>query len=163
MDVYQIKKDGYEYQDIDLEMSDFSEIPQKGNAFINISEFNKKNMSFKTFWKNVNTNWVAIAGRENKIPDITTWEGATLLLSKSAYDVLYHEIKPFGEFLPCIISDCEYQMFNCLNLKNDLTDGKGSVLFKSLAHKCNNIFCNSRVKMIVESESLEGIKFNIPT
>ncbi len=69
-------------------------------------------------------NWVApkasffasenYEGDGEQIPDITTWALGNIVLSPKAYQAFKDLLAPSGEFLPFIISDDTYYMFNTL-------------------------------------------------
>ena len=69
-------------------------------------------------------NWVApkasfyasenYEGQGEKLPDVTTWAQGNLVLSPKAYEVFKDTLAPSGEFLPLIIGDDTYYMFNTL-------------------------------------------------
>lgn len=69
-------------------------------------------------------NWVApkasffasenYEGQGEKLPDVTTWALGNLVLSPKAFHVFKDTLAPSGEFLPLIIGDDTYYMFNTL-------------------------------------------------
>ncbi len=69
-------------------------------------------------------NWVApkasffacenYEGQGEQLPDVTTWALGNLVLSPKAHQVFKDTLAPSGEFLPLIIGDDTYYMFNTL-------------------------------------------------
>ncbi|MFL3652120.1 MAG: hypothetical protein ACI6PR_12965 [Pseudoalteromonas sp.] len=110
-------------------------------------------------------------------------QGGFLLLSKGAYDYLYHFINEYGEFLKIDVNGSEMVLFNlrvfgqedldkCIeNYSKGLRSGfksfafidsdiNSKLLFKSKLLDGIGLFCGEEFKQLVEEESLNGIEFN---
>lgn len=183
MTVYKIKRDGYKYRELDLDVNDFIDDFPEEYDYGQAHDFYKENIAMASFWKLMKTGWSPIEGHENFIPDITTWINSTLVLSPKAHRLLGDTLKPYGEFLPVMVEnetdekDERYYIFNCLTnadgkLRSESTiegtyevDFEDSVvgdklIFKSRTQYCMDLFCNERFKELVESFGLNGILFD---
>lgn len=81
MKIFSVRRDGYKYQELDLEIDDFIEIFHDKLDYNTIQDFSINNLSLADYWQPLSTGFSTIAGQENLIPDIANWIGATLLLS----------------------------------------------------------------------------------
>ncbi|MBV1884164.1 MAG: hypothetical protein KUG82_21165 [Pseudomonadales bacterium] len=120
------------------------------------------------------------------LPDITTWALGNLVLSPKAYLVFTDIIGPSGEFLPLIVGDDMYYMFNTLsvipesaidfseaidvidsgvhmgqdNIRFDEETLKGYCLFKSSTDKLTHTFSTKKFKSIYSENCFTGLVFN---
>jgi hypothetical protein len=171
MEIYVIRKDGYKFQELDLEIDDFIENIPSEISYGTIHDFSQENLSLASFWKMPTTGFSEIQGERNFIPDITTWIGATLVLSPKAYRFLSDLLAPFGEFLPVSIEGEIYHIFNCLTLaetnfigqktaQKNIDDSKAKIVFKRYDQHCLDTYCSEIFKDAVESFDLRGIIFS---
>lgn len=156
--IYTIEPDGYKFKELDLEVRDFINIFPKDTDYVSAQEFSEHNMSLASTWKLLKTGFSDIEGNENLTPDISTWIDATLLLSPKAKRLLGETLADYGEFLPIIIDDEQYEIFNCLTLRE--TKDASDLIFKSADSNCAHLYCQQRLKDIVEDLKLEGIVFS---
>jgi len=169
METYAIRRDGYSYQDLDLEIDDFIEIFPEDMDYNTIHDFSLENLALAQYWKPLRTGFSEIQGEQNLIPDICNWIDATLFLSPKAYRFLKDTLNPFGEFLPVLIGDDTYYIFNCLTIANgdSSTDEfsfstesiKDKLIFKAPEQHCIDIYCTDRLKDAIESFDLHGVIF----
>jgi hypothetical protein len=170
MTIYAIRRDGYSYQELDLEVDDFIEIIPENIDYNRIHDFSVENLALAPYWKPMNTGFAEIEGEKNLIPDVSNWIGATLFLSPKAHRLLRDLLAPFGEFLPVFIGSETFFIFNCLtvvqaNQSNEvLSVGEASiqekVVFKTLSQQCIDIYCTERLKSAIESFDLKGVVFD---
>lgn len=175
--LYKIDQDGFKYQELDLKVNDFIESFPENYSYHQAHDFSVENIPMKSFWPPMRTGFLALEGEKNLIPDITTWLNATLLLSPKAFRLLGEALSPFGEFLPILIENSdswdEYQIFNCLTLADvieekssdtekvfDLDSVGNKLIFKTKFDNCLDLFCQERLKTVVESFDLSGIIFD---
>ena len=161
MIIYAIRRDGYKFQELDLEIDDFIEQVPDNISYHAIHDFSVENIALASFWQPIRTGFSEIEGERNFIPDITPWIGATLLLSPKSHRYLYELLRPYGEFLPVIIENDTYQIFNCLTLVEEHfqeppTEKK---VFKLREQHCLDVHCTNLLKDAVESFDLRGIIF----
>lgn len=173
MNIYKIERDGFDFQELDLEINDIIEHFPEKYEYGQCHDFSRENIALKDFWPPLRTGFSKIEGNKNLIPDITTWIDATLLLSPKSYRLVGDLLKPFGEFLPIIIENENYNLFNCLTVVDAVVENsdanrvafdEGKVTdteaFKTQAPHCFNIFCTERLKNAVEGFQLKGITFD---
>lgn len=162
MEIYAIRKDGYDYQEPDLEIDDFLEIFPENMDYNTIHDFSMENLALAKYWKSIKTGFSEIHGKKNLMPDICNWIGATLFLSPKAYRFLKETLNPFGEFLPVLIGDDIYYIFNCLTVvdgKISAENTKDKLIFKMPEQYCIDICCTERLKDAIESFDLHGVIF----
>ncbi len=186
MKTYLIQNDGYNYQEFNLEIDDILDfVPDVGTYDImDIYDFSLNNLSFKSWWKEIESGFTAIDGdKKATIPDVSRWIGATLILSPKAYLSLKDLLHSHGELLPIKCNDEVFYIFNCLDLakaneslsKQKLFKGdvvgieklifddeniEGKCVFKTKYTNCLDIFCNQEFKDAVLKYDLNGIVFN---
>ncbi|WP_086933880.1 hypothetical protein [Agarilytica rhodophyticola] len=177
MTLYTVKQNDFKYKALDLRVHDFIDsFPDEFN-YVQRINFSAENIAMADFWPPMRTGFLALEGEKNLIPDITTWLNATLLFSPKAFRLLGEALSPFGEFLPILIENGdswdEYQIFNCLTLA-DVIEEKSSdtekvfnldsvgnkLIFKTKFDNCLDLFCQERLKTVVESFDLSGIIFD---
>lgn len=162
METYAIRRDGYDYQELDLEIDDFVEIFPEDIDYNAIHDFSVGNLSLAQYWKPLKTGFSEIQGEKNLIPDICNWINATLFLSPKAYRFLKETLNPFGEFLPVFIGNDTYYIFNCLTIVNGDVSAesiKDKLIFKVPEQLCIDIYCTDRLKNAIESFDLRGVIF----
>ncbi len=173
MTTYKICRDGFRFQELDLEINDIIDAFPDEYDYNQVHEFSVENIAMKSFWPEFKTGWAKIEGQENLIPDITTWIDATLVLSPKAYRLLSDSLAPYGELLPFNIESEIFYIFNCLNIAEVIEAGSSethiefepagledSLIFKTPAYQCIDLYCNDRLKGLIESFKLTGIYFD---
>jgi hypothetical protein len=156
--VFTIERDGYKFKELDLEVSDFVKFLPEDIDYVTAHEFSQHNISLLPTWKLLKTEFSDIEGNENLIPDICTWIDATLLLSPKAKRLLGDSLAPYGEFLPLMIDDEQYELFNCLTLL-DSKEGADELVFKTTDSNSMYLYCQERLKVIVTELGFQGIVF----
>ena len=184
MTVYAIRNDGYDFQELDLEIDDFIDARPEGVDERLVMDFSLENYAMLSWWPTPDTEFVAIDDAAGApIPDICKWIDASLALSAKAHRLLGDTLKPFGEFLPLTIRGEAFYIFNCLTLgkinedlceKNiykgqeagikslvfDERDVADKLVFKTTYDSCMDLYCAERLKHIVEDYKLTGILFS---
>lgn len=185
MTAYAVKYDEkLEYRQLILDILDIVSASPDDVELDDIVNFYKKNLSMKDWWIPLHCDFSDDESDKGKaIPDISPWAGATLVLSKRAYNLLHDSIKPFGEFLPIIVSeDQPYYLFNCLSYGVDDTEASESeyqngerlwvkklvsgpkdenqLLFKSKYERGYTLLCNQRFTEIINQLDLKGLSFD---
>ena len=184
MTVYAIRNDGYDFQELDLEIDDFIDARPKGVDERLVLDFSLENYAMSSWWPRPDTEFVAIDDdADAPIPDICKWIDASLVFSSKAHRLLGDTLKPFGEFLPLTIRGEAYYIFNCLTLakineelcekniykgeemgikslvfdENDIVD---KLVFKTTYDSCMDLYCSERLKNIVQDYQLTGVVFS---
>ncbi len=124
-------------------------------------------------------------GETEQLPDISIWALGNLVLSPTAYEVLKDILTPSGEFLPLIIGDDTYYMFNTLFVipeegidrshEVEVVDsgvhmGQESILFNEAALAGRSVFktptdklrasyCTDTFKALYEKHGFKGLVF----
>lgn len=170
MEIYAIRRDGYDFQELDLEVDDFIEYMPEDLSYNAIHDFSLENLPLLPYWKPVRTGFSKISGKENRIPDVCNWIGATLVLSPKAHRLLHDLLSPFGEFLPVLVEKDTFYIFNCLTqvmsiLNNSEPvfneyDVNGKVVFKTPEQHCIDIYCTERLKNAIQEFELSGVVFD---
>lgn len=125
------------------------------------------------------------SGKEESIPDITTWALGNLVLSAYAYKVFNEKLASSGEFLPLLVGNKTYYMFNTLfvipehavdlseavdaidsgvhmgkkNVKFDDSKIENHLIFKSKTNKLTYSFATETFKNIYDENDLTGLTF----
>ncbi len=173
MNIYAIRRDGYKYQELDLDINDVIDDFPEEVTYRMAHDFSRENIKMSGFWKLYSTGFSEIAGQENQLPDICNWIDATLLLSPKAHRLLKDTLNPFGEFLPIVIESETSQLFNCLTLAevnedvssdahiefNEASIGE-ALTFKAPFQSCQDIYCTERLKCLIEDFELKGVVFD---
>ncbi len=173
MTTYKICRDGFKFQELDLEINDIIESFPEEYDYNQVHEFSVENIAMKSFWPKFQTGWSTIEGRENLIPDVTTWIDATLVLSPKAFRFLGDSLSQYGELLPFHINGEVFYIFNCLTIA-EINEAKSSethiefspssiedkLVFKTPSYKCIDLYCHERLKELTESFELSGIVFD---
>lgn len=76
MEIYAIRSDGYDFQELDLEVDDFIEHMLEDLNYNTIHDFSLGNLSLLPYWNPLRTGFSKISGEKNQIPDICNWIGA---------------------------------------------------------------------------------------
>ncbi len=125
-------------------------------------------------------------GKSEQLPDITTWAIGNLVLSPKAYGVFKDMLAPSGEFLPLIIGDETYYMFNTLfvipeegidrshqvevvdsgvhmgqdNIVFNEANLDGRDVFKAPTDKLRFNYCTKAFKTLYEQHAFKGLVFD---
>ena len=181
--IYAIRNDGFGYQSLDFTLLDIARFAPEDIDPDTVLDFSRSNTRLADWWQTPDTRFIANEGVENKgIPDISTWIGASLVLSPKAYRYLGDTLKGFGELLPVKVSGEVFYIFNCLekgeeNPEQCEYEMLGAVpvqllslgfresvqscpVFKSDYEACLTVFCNQRFMNAVEEFNLTGIIFD---
>ena len=173
MSHYKIVNDGFDFQELDLEIDDLLEHFPENISTDEAYNFSQSNLSLKDFWPSFQTGFSTIDGEKNLMPDISYWIGATLVTSPKAHRFLAELLSQYGELLPFTVKGEGYYIFNCLNSVSatpsptnlDEPDFGGhlelsvSEIFKPAAPFLPRIYCNERFCEAVKSFGLSGIDF----
>lgn len=180
---YRIQPEPDQYMYFALDTYDF--LNKLGEEF-ELSDFGKP-MSHA--WQPVEGKFYPKVGNATKIPDITTWQTDLLILNQKACDILRDTLQSLGELLPVEVGSDTYYLFNVLErLADDVIDMANSeyeyhateekpVGFKVLNFNVNNIpqdkllfcvqndfayniYCDDKLKNIVNENDLGGLFFN---
>ena len=181
--IYAIRNDGFGYQSLDLTLLDITRFAPEDIDPDAVMDFSRTNSRLAEWWQIPDTRFVSNEGVKDKgIPDISTWIGASLVLSPKAYRYLSDTLKSYGELLPVTIGSDTFFIFNCIQAdEEDLNaceyetqDGipiqllnlafKDSAqafpVFKSRYESCLTVFCNERFMRAVEDFNLTGVVFD---
>ncbi len=71
MNTFAIRRDGYNYQELDLEVDDFIEYMSEKLGYNTIHDFSLENLALVKYWKPIRTGFSEIKGEKNLIPDIS--------------------------------------------------------------------------------------------
>ena len=167
MKIYKVENDGFRFQELDLDVYDFQRYFPNDISTLELHQFSENNFSLAKYWPSMSSDFSAIEGGENLLPDLSCWIGATLLLSPKAYRLLGETLKPFGEFLPISIENDVYQIFNCLSIftvengdkyqmEFDQADVKNKLIFKPENGFDSHLYCLDQLKSAIESFKLQG-------
>lgn len=172
MNIYAIRKDSVKFQGLNFNIDDCIGIRPKTSNFKLVHDFSIKNLQLSEFWKLARTEFSEHEDKDQQIPDITKWVNATLMLSPKAFHLLSYTLQPYGEFLPVIIDDDIYQIFNCLTTakveEGACSEGQlvfdedsigESLIFKSPFQKCCDIYCTTRLKTLIQEFKFKGVMF----
>jgi hypothetical protein len=135
-------------------------------------------------WKEIDTEFAPLPDHLDavKIPNISIWKNATLVLSDKAYACLKLILADCGEFLPIKIKGFTYYIFNLLTVGKvdesqsiyecddgiafeieklvfDSEDIKDKDLFKSFHHGLGGVFCSEGFKQTCEELEIDGLIF----
>lgn len=181
--IFAIRNDGFGYQSLDLTILDLARLAPQDMDPDAVMDFSRENSSLADWWKTPETRFIANEGVEDRgIPDISTWIGATLVLSPKAYRYLGDTLKGYGELLPVKVGDEIFYIFNCLTkgeeapelceyemlgdvpiqlLKLGFKESVQSLtVFKSDYEACLTVFSNQKLMDAVEEFKLNGVIFD---
>lgn len=167
------------YRELDFNQMDIVNAAPESMHPDEILDGAERNRAMAEWWV---TPSVAFYAGSDPIPDISVWLTSLLLLSPKAHRVLVDMLKPYGEFLPMVVSGEKYFLFNCLTFGDEdslgtefeceggqelwlkslafKTSAESLAMFKSLSNKGMTPFCNQHFKDAVESFALEGLMFD---
>lgn len=179
--VYAIRNDSYKYQEIELDVNDVLDDFPEEISFHEAQSFSFENIVMSDWWKPPSTRFTSIKGElDQPIPDVSKWDGATLVLSPKAHRLLGDTLISWGELLPINIKNETYYIFNCLTLgeidedrckkeyykKEEMNlkrlefnsqDVESKLIFKTPYQGCLDLFCGSGFKEAIESFGLTGV------
>lgn len=180
--IYAIRNDE-KYQELDLEIDDVLSFSPDQIDMDDVLEFHIRNTAMKSWWKTPVVEFIDLTETDNaQVPDIRHWVDSGLILSPKAYRLLGQSLQPCGEFLPLLVGDETYQLFNCFTV-GDADDEKSqfeyyegqrlgivklvfddeaanNLIWKTPLESCLSLFCSDRLKNIVETYELTGIWFD---
>lgn len=181
--VYAVRDDGIKFQELDLDITDLFDLRPSSVSLNDLLEFHTRNTRLTPWWKEIEAAFEARpANPDGAIPDLCTWNDATLVLSPRASRYLGDLLEPYGELLPITVRGESFYIFNCLTtveadeqkskveyegntrlgLKHiELADDAGGTLvFKVPLESCLTLYCNERFKDAVETFKLSGVVFD---
>lgn len=173
MGYYKVVNDGFDFQELDLEIDDLLEYFPASMSTDEAYNFSQSNLSLKSFWPSFQTGFSHIDGEKNLMPDISYWIGATFVVSPKAYRFLSKFLSQYGELLPFSVEGEDYYIFNCLNMVSvkpvlshpeepdfrGISDLQLNDIVKPSAPFLPRIYCNDRFRDAVNSFGLSGIAF----
>lgn len=178
---YRIQPEQEQYMYFELDAYDF--LDKLGEEF-ELSDFGKP---MQKAWQPIKGKFYPKIGGATAAPDITTYSTDLLVLNQKAYDALKDTLEPFGELLPILVEDQTYYLLNVLSrLADEVIDAENSeyeyydeeeVGFKVLNFDANkipqdsllfciqnkfayNIYCDDRLKSLIQDKGLAGLHFN---
>jgi hypothetical protein len=182
MSIYKILRDSESFMEFATDQEEMLDEIGPHTGELEFMHFSRNNLKLEPYWKNFQGTFKKVRNGATKIPDITCWRGATLVVSQTAYNKLKDSLTPYGEFLPITCDDAPYFIFNCLELAKldssnsifNTEDGhqieaqkivfdnstESKTVFKSQDEGCTAVFCSETLKNKVQSENLKGIKFS---
>jgi len=182
-DFFAIRDDGIKFQELDLELTDLLDLISDTVSLDDILEFSTRNTHMQSWWRTPSTGFLVRPANPNgEIPDICTWNDATLVFSPRAHRLLVDSLKSYGEFLPVEVEGDTYYIFNCFEI-GDLNEDKieyeyeGNIqlglkyiefkstneerlVFKTPKESCLTLFCNKRFKEMICTLGLSGLQFD---
>ncbi|WP_281649197.1 hypothetical protein [Parendozoicomonas sp. Alg238-R29] len=178
---YLINHDFENYYSLTIDVADLtSKMPSYSQRFRAKPRLENWVAPKSSFYKSENH-----SGKEESIPDITTWALGNLVLSPNAYKVLNEKLASSGEFLPLLVGDKTYYMFNTLfvipehaidlseavdvidsgvhmgkkNVKFDESKIEDHLVFKSKTNKLTYSFATEKFKSMYSENNLTGLTF----
>lgn len=170
--IYRINNDGFRYQELDLEVNEFLENFPEEFSYKDCHGFDRLNLTLLSFWPSMKTDLLKIQGSENLVPEVVLWRETCLALSPTAYRYTFDALKSYGEFLPILVGDAQWYVFNCTSVVN--VDGEktnentivfdgysvsNKLIFKCLYTHGVGLYCTEKFKEIIEQYGLVGIGF----
>lgn len=185
MTVYRMVMDAENYQQINLSIKDLMLTVGKATGPKRLMNFSKENLALSDCWGSVVSDFSPTKEFPNStsIPDISTWRGASLILSGRALETLEDLLTPFGELLPITCGGEPFTIFNC-RIKGEVDESRSKqviengivmdvealafnevdvldkLVFKSDYEGCRFVFCNEKFKSVVDNSNLKGIIFS---
>ncbi|MGY5585164.1 hypothetical protein [Vibrio cincinnatiensis] len=181
MNVYQLKEMPYEYKALQLGPTElFAAIGKQ--HLMTMHRQRSQNTSLVKIWKNVAAAFDDVLGQDSRIPDVSLWAMAYLVLSSRAYELLEPTLKNEGEFLSVSMGEEQVYIFNCLSfgkedesvcvkkyldgiedgyatLHFDESDIEKRYLFKSRLEGCQRLYATDSFKRLCEYYDLQGLRF----
>lgn len=171
------------YQVLDLEIDDVLNFSPDNIDMDDVLEFHSRNTAMKSWWKTPVVEFINLTETDHApVPDICHWIDSGLILSPKAYRLLGESLQPYGEFLPLLVGEENYQLFNCFtvgdadeeNSQFEYYEGQklgivklvfedqavDNLIWKTPLESCLSLFCSDRLKDMVESYELTGIWFD---
>lgn len=181
--LYKLSFNYTDYYNLDLDLEELGDELEDALGEDGFYDYSWNNTALKEHWTDIGATFIDVGLSNQKAPDITTWNGANLVLSEKAYIKIKSALEALGEFLPLTINKSKYYVFNCLNvveadktqseadIVNNLWMGVKSIgfdditvnnnlLFKTRFDRCSAIYCGDKFKNIIEDAGLEGLNFN---
>ncbi|MFC6632792.1 hypothetical protein [Microbulbifer taiwanensis] len=185
MKTYLLKNIEDVYQQITLDSIQLSESLNLGDGGLeDCVNLGLLDVKFSDRWKKVDTSFASLPDHPQavKIPNISIWKNATLVLSEKAYANLKLILADYGEFLPINIDGFNYFIFNLLTsgkvddsksqyewdgdvalgiekLVFDESDIKEKAIFKSFHQGFGGIFCSDGFRSTCEELEIDGLIF----
>lgn len=184
MTVFAVRRSQTPYfRELDLDALDVYSYAPDTVELDDVLKFYEVNLSMSNWWQTISCAFYDEPNDQDKgIGDICLWSGASLVLSRRAYNLLKDSIQPFGEFLPLSIANEPYYIFNCLSYGIDdleacesehqqghrlwvtklVTEPKDEkqLLFKSKYDRGHTLLCSKRFTDIVNQLGLTGLSFD---
>lgn len=171
--IFQLVPDYDSFCEIDLEVSDFIQHFPDEFSYQDANCFDQLNLSLASFWPAMKTDMFEPNPKAKRLmPDISVWRNSCLLLSPNAYRYLYEALKSYGELLPIWVGEQKWIILNCLTtaslLKGNVSSNEwafnssevaNKYIFKCLEPELAGLFCTKKLKVMVESYGLRGIRF----
>ncbi len=183
MNVYKLSFNYTDYLNLDIDLETLGNEIEEKIGDDEFYDYSQNNRSLKDSWVDVGGSFVNVGLDTNQRPDITAWNGANLVLSRVAYNILKDDLAPYGEFLPITLDNESYHVFNCLRMVN-VDEGKSetefsnglwmgvkkitftkeiienNLVFKTKFDECAAIYCGESFKSLVENNQLNGLVFH---
>lgn len=182
--IFAIRNKDFDFQEFVLPITDVMSFAPASADQKQVMKFHYNNLALSSWWPDqVKASFKQIPDNDPApIPDICEWRAACLVLSPKAYKVLKAQLEAFGELLPVQIEKETYYIFNCLtmgmvdeiNSKQDIQNGaymgvkhiqfnsvdvENKAIFKTTFDRCATVYCDKKIKSIVEANQLTGIEF----
>lgn len=181
--IYKISFNYTDFYNLDFDLEALGETLDETLGEDKFYSYSWDNIPLKDYWVDIGAKFVDVGLNNSVNPDITTWNGANLVLSPNAYDKLKKHLSPLGEFLPLTIDNETYYVFNCLNTVQtdtsvseadivdnlwmgvksigfDETSVRNNLIFKTQFDRCSALYCGDTFKKLVEDSNLKGLIFN---
>lgn len=166
------------FRELDLNTMDIINFKPSSIHMDDVLEAALRNTEMAAWWDRPE---VSFTPGSEEVPDISVWLDSMLLLSPKAHRLLFDILKDYGEFLPILVGDDEYFLYNCLTFCEEAsTEGEyqddqlimltslkfadsaeSKTIFKSKIEHGMTPYCNQQFKNAVESFELKGLSFDI--
>lgn len=183
MKIFKILRDSDHYMEFSTDLEDMLDELGPKVGELEFMHFSRHNLRLGEHWGNFSGTFKKVRSSASQIPDISSWRGATLILSTQAKDLLGEQLTSCGELLPISCNGIPYYIFNCLELaslnKNlskqtplehgliefqeivfNENDIAGKLLFKSQDEGCTSIFCGEAFAKLLDQTNLKGLKLS---
>ncbi|ACR10650.1 conserved hypothetical protein [Teredinibacter turnerae T7901] len=171
------------YRELEFDVMDIARYSPDDVPLDAVTRFFELNTAMSDWWQPIRAQFYDEADDQDKdIPDLCPWVGATLILSPKAFRLLEDALRNDGEFLPLLVGDEEYQLFNCLSVGVDdreasevevdgdielwvnklatAPENTSQVVFKSKLEKGKTLFAGDLFKTAIEEFGLKGLAFD---
>lgn len=172
MNLYKISLDSFDYQEVDLKVTDFLEYFPEEITIQDANQFDRLNLSLGSFWPDIRTDLKPLPNSPNLIPNITMWRFTSLAICPTAFHYIGQTLKPYGELLPLIVNGNTWHLFNCTSTGElDVLKSKDNSLvfqiesmankpvFKCIHPQAFGLYCNENFKQLVTEFGLNGLSF----